>query len=483
MSPENRALFLDIFEEMCKKFSVAGVLSNSGELIYCKFNSLSDIGTIAPTAMAANHALRMHPGDIILLNDPYSAGSHLNSYSLVAQLPQLNNSQVTLFFVARFQLRTSFRLTSNIESEGMRIPPTQIAENGELNNYILEAILKHPSCPKDFLENLKSCFDNLIKVIQSYQDLHNFLEPLTKKDLQSLFVNTEKKAREAIANKNIEPSESHFLSDSGESIHMRTYVENGVITYDLNLTSHSETLCLTNHMTFGAAVGATMAFLDEAIPINAGLFRCIRVIHPFGCLADSHFPSPTLRGSYHGVNLIASIALYCLCKSDDQASMAQGSYSPPIIDFQFSPFLSFFDTIPGGWGASEKGEGIDAYAFWSRSPVFHSIEETEKLYPIHFQKICFNQSEAGNGLHNGGKGLVKQIVVDSKLHFTWCLYQMESPPLGVMGAQDGSKAELHIKYKDGLKEVIEENEGTIELEPGTMISIMSPSGGGWGVES
>ena len=483
MTPYNRPLFIETFEEMCKRFEVAGVLTKAGNLVYCKFNSLSDIGTIAPSAMTAYHSMKFKPGDVILLNDPYSAGTHLNSYTLVTQLPQLNNSEVTLFFAVRFSLRTSFKLTSNIETEGMRIPPTQIAEELKLNDYILEAILKHPACPKDFLENLKQCFAELAKVIKSYQELHNFLEPILKKDISDLFANTEKKAREIIASKNIEPSEHHFLSDSGESIHMKTFEENGVITYDLDLTSHSETLCLTNHMTFGAAIGATIAFLDENLPINAGLFHCIKVLHPFGCLADSHFPSPTLRGSYHGVNLIASMGLYCLCKSADQASLAQGSFTPSLINFQFSPFLSFFDSIPGGWGASERGSGIDAYAFWSRSPVFHSIEETEKHYPIHFQKVSYNKLDIGNGKYQGGKGLVKHIVLDTKANVTWCLYQMETSPHGEMGAQDGSPAEIYIKHKDGTKEALEENEGTVELEPGTLISISSPSGGGWGVES
>ncbi len=81
----------------------------------------------------------IHPGDIILLNDPYRGGTHLNDVTML--FPIFEEGELFIFPAVRAHWAdvggmtpgSYSGLSTNIYQEGVRIPPIKIYEAGKLN--------------------------------------------------------------------------------------------------------------------------------------------------------------------------------------------------------------------------------------------------------------------------------------------------------------------------------------------------------------
>jgi len=97
------------------------------------------------------------PGDVILLNDPYRGGTHLNDVTLIA--PLFEEGRLILFPAVREHWAdvggmvpgSLSGLATEIYQEGMRIPPVKIVEAGTLNQAAMDLILSNMRVPEERL--------------------------------------------------------------------------------------------------------------------------------------------------------------------------------------------------------------------------------------------------------------------------------------------------------------------------------------------
>src|SRR5437588_10084135 len=94
------------------------------------------LGSMPMSVHAAVEAVHMRPGDIVILNDPYSGGTHLPDITMV--LPVFCGGAEPAFYVANRAHHAdvggvfpgSMGPAREIFQEGIRIPPVRIVREG-----------------------------------------------------------------------------------------------------------------------------------------------------------------------------------------------------------------------------------------------------------------------------------------------------------------------------------------------------------------
>ena len=97
----------------------------------------------------------LRPGDVILLNDAYRGGTHLNDVTML--YPLFDGDELIIFPAVRAHWSdvgggapgSYSGLNTNIYQEGVRIPPIKIVEEGRLNRAAMALLLNNMRLPED----------------------------------------------------------------------------------------------------------------------------------------------------------------------------------------------------------------------------------------------------------------------------------------------------------------------------------------------
>jgi N-methylhydantoinase B len=110
-------------------------------------------------------------------------------------------------------------------------------------------------------------------------------------------------------------------------------------------------------------------------------------------------------------------------------------------------------------------------------------EALEHAYPFRVRRYEIRRGTGGEGAppmgsHRGGDGLRRDIEILAPAEVTLLTERRETGPSGMQGGTAGRPGE-NIRIRDGKEEVLP-GKVTFRTEPGDVISIRSPGGGGWG---
>jgi N-methylhydantoinase B len=475
-------LFKLFLQQTLAPFDSAACITNEGEILDVKYETLADIGTLGTAATTVTKYFPLQMGDVVILNDPYSGGTTLSMITILTPL-LMNHPQIPpLYLIVRTGFRAKLVVSKTLEEEGLRIPPTPLAQARKMNEMVLTAMQSHPLCPTDLGKRLENVLSLVWKRIDCFQ-------ALLKKDTD--FCN-----RNAIKSF-LRESRDYFLAllqdlprgeakvekklDSGESIRLRMELTRDALVLDFAGTSASTRMCLTDSATFGACFGAILTYLGRSMPLNSGTFSVVHVTTPLGCLLNAKFPSPTYKGMTEGTSQVASTVIQALGEIIANQKMADSSQSNTQLSLEWpTKGLSFFDALPGGVGASATANGADAIHFWQRNILKNSVQEIETRFPIRIEKIAIRKDSGGKGQYKGGNGLVKEYLLLENAKMHWILPQRKSPAMGAKGGKAAETAEIYILRKNKKVELISLEEGDLEVFEGDLIQISSGGGGGFG---
>ncbi len=482
MSLNFRSDLLKVFlQHTLAPFASAACLTGEGELLDIKYETLADVGTLGASAQTVTRYFPMQLGDVVILNDPYSGGTTLSMITIVTPL-LLNHSQIPNLYLA---IRTGFRpqllLSKTLDEEGLRIPPTPIAQNRILNEMILAAISSHPLCPSGLVERIKSELVLIWKRVDCFQTL---LQKNSQFSHRSVIKDYLKSSRSYFSQllQELPAGETKIEThlESGEFIRLRLDLSAEAICFDFSGTSTSQRLCLTDSATFGACFGAVAAFLQKPIPLNSGSFSLLHVTTPLGSFLNAKYPSPTFKGMTEGTSQVAGAILQALGEIVPQKKFSASAQTPTQISLEFLNGQRFFDSLSGGIGASSTSHGADAVPFWQRISLRNSIQEIETLFPLFITQVCLRKNSGGQGQFHGGDGLTKDYVVQKEAKLRWIMQHRKNPPKGLKGALDGTPPEIRIERMDGSQEILDRTEGEALVSVGDKISVSSAGGGGYG---
>jgi N-methylhydantoinase B len=231
------------------------------------------------------------------------------------------------------------------------------------------------------------------------------------------------------------------------------------------------------------------SLLPDGVPLNDGCFRNITILTRPGSLLDASYPGPVVAGNTETSQRVVDVMFGALAKAlpsripaascGTMSSLALGS---PLAtgNSQLATLpWTYYETIGGGSGASPAGPGTPAIQCHMTNTLNTPAEALELQYPLRVLRFERAPHTGGSGLHPGGDGTVRELLLLAPTAGTLLTDRRVTQPYGLSGghaAPPGSNATLS---PDGTTTPLP-GKCAFTLPAGTTLRITTPGGGGWG---
>jgi len=484
-----------------KDYSCA-VFSAEGELVANAPHIPVHLGAMAETVktIIQHNQHDMRPGDVYLSNNPYKGGSHLPDLTVVQ--PVFSEEGELLFFTASRGHHPDIggkspgsipAECSHIEEEGVLIDNFIIMRNGHFREEaLLEIFRAHPYPPRSPEEIIYDIIAQIGACRRGAQRLKELTEKFSysvvKAYMQFIQDNGERAIKRAImqllqGKSYLENSFAEELDD-GSLIVINISINAGdnppdTVSMSINFTGTSEQHLTDNLNAPLAVVKAAILYVlrtlvDDDIPLNSGCLRAVDIIVPSGSLLNPSWPAPVGSGNVETSQRIVDIILGCLGLS----AGSQGSMNN--ILFQVEGEAPYYETIGGGYGATEYCDGASAVQVHMTNTRITDPEILELRHPgVRLRRFMIRKNSGGKGTHTGGDGIIREFEFLKETELTIISERRRVPAFGINGGQPG-KTGVNLLYKAGQKPQRLPHRVHLKISPGTRLIVKTPGGGGFG---
>jgi N-methylhydantoinase B len=141
---------------------------------------------------------------------------------------------------------------------------------------------------------------------------------------------------------------------------------------------------------------------------------------------------------------------------------------------------TYYETIAGGHGGNPENAGLTARHSHMTNTLNTPVEALEYAYPFLVERYEIRRGTGGAGQHPGGDGVRRDIRVLGEAEASLITERRSQRPYGLNGGEAGQPGENFL-LRDG-EEIVLPAKGSFDLQPGDVLSIRTPGGGGWGKE-
>jgi N-methylhydantoinase B len=441
-----------------------------------------------PEAVAAIMRHDPKPGDVFAINDPYSGGTHLPDITLVSPVAPGEAGEIIGYAVTRAHhsdvggMRPGSMPSDSREiyQEGIIIPPLRLVRGGEYVDDILDLILANVRTPEIRRGDLRAQIAaNRIAEERVGELIERRGEEIVLAAFDEVISYTERRTREAIRElpDGVYRAED-FLEGDGtvdEDIPIRATVriENDSISIDFAGTADSVrgNVNCPLPVTRSACYFALRVLLPKDVPANAGTYAPLEIRAPEGSLVNAKSPSAVVAGNVETSNRIADAVLAALSEAATLPAQGQGTMNNTIIG---GPGWTYYETIGGGQGASDKGPGPSGVHVGMSNTLNTPIEAFELEYPMRVERYELLYGSGGEGEHRGGDGIVRSVRVLEPASLSLLTDRRRHPPRGIEGGEPGEPGKNLLNDKELPPKV------SRDLEEGDVVTVRTPGGGGYG---
>jgi len=532
-----RALYTSVAEEMGialrrtafspnikerRDYSCA-VFDNAGRVIAQGDHMPVHLGSMPMAVAAALRDVKLQPGDVVALNDPFAGGTHLPDVTLIMgvfdaprgiggkgnrgngkrkgkSVPLFPRSPVPLYYVANRAHHAdiggatpgSMGLASDIYGEGLRIPPIRLVRNGELDEDVMRLVLAnvrgHDERRGDFqaqIGSLKTGAKRLLEIV----DRRGQLE--AAEYAAHLISYSARLMRYAIAEIPDGSYEAEdLLDDDGitdvpVSIRVRLTIKSDRARVDFTGSAPqvAGAINAVEAITVSAVSYVFRCLIGGDVPASAGLMEPIDVIAPAGTVVNAVHPASVAGGNVETSQRIVDVLFKALSLAlpDRIPAASQGTMNNLTIggiDTRSGNEFSYYETVAGGMGARPALDGMSAVHTHMTNSLNTPAEALEYAYPLRVREYRIRKGSGGKGKREGGDGIVREIETIVPAHMSLLSDRRKHAPYGLSGGADGKVGEAAIISGDKKRKL--KSKGSWELKAGDRVRIQTPGGGGFG---
>jgi N-methylhydantoinase B/oxoprolinase/acetone carboxylase alpha subunit len=508
-----RHLYLSIADEMGATLRQTGFSPNIKERLdysCAVYDSQGDtiaqgdhmpvhLGAMPLSVRAAIDAVRMQPGDAVMLNDPYRGGTHLPDITLVSPV-FLAGDRRPSFYVANRAHHSdiggmspgSMPVASELFQEGLILPPVRLVARGRVVGDVLDIVLANVRTPDERRGDLAA------QIAASRVALSRLAAAAARYGRRALVAYgralQDHTARAVGAVVHEIPDGTYtfddVLDDDGFSdrpirIAVSIRVAGRRITMDFS-GSAPETRGSVNAndaITLSACLYALRCLVREDVLYNAGVARPLRVIAPAGTVVNARRPAAVAGGNVETSQRITDVVFGALGRAlpDRLPAASQGTMNNvtfggvhPVTGRRFA----YYETIGGGMGGRPGRAGLSAVHTHMSNTRNTPIEAIEHDLPMWITTYRVRAGSGGRGEFPGGDGIVREYEALADMDVTILSDRRVHAPYGVLGGEPGQSGR-NVVVRDGHERVLP---GKIQfrLASGDRLRIETPGGGGYG---
>ena len=461
---------------------------------------LGAMGATVRAVLAENPTLA--PGDVYVSNDPYKGGSHLPDITVVTPVHDPATSKLLFFTACRAHhaeiggVRPGSMPPSSktLGEEGVLITNFALVRNGishenELRNLLLDS----PYPTRRVEENLADLRAQVAANKQGSRDLLALVErhglPMVQAKMREIQTAATTKVRQALAKygEQIRTFTDYLETADGESVPITVKISlrpdaagpAAIIDFTGSGSVVAGNLNANPAIVSAAVLYVLRLLVDEELPLNEGALRAVEIVLPPGLLnppaADSPAESPAVAaGNVETSQRVVDVLLGAL----GVAAASQGTMNNLLFG---NREFGYYETICGGSGATATGPGASAVQVHMTNTRSTDPEILERRLPVRLREFSIRRGSGGKGFHHGGDGITRRLEFLEPLEVSLITERRgPHPPYGMNGGSPGSLGRNELLRAAGS---LAELPGICEftVEPGDMLSIHTPGGGGYGV--
>jgi N-methylhydantoinase B len=436
-------------------------------------------------------------GEIWVANDPYVAGTHLNDVTLVR--PVFHRGRLVGYAANKAHHAdvggsapgSMPADATDLYAEGLIVPPLRLVRDDRIDDEIVALFRANSRTPEarsgDLRAQVAGNYTGERRLLELY-DRYGFetLEHATARALDD----SERRMRAALrALGDGEFNATDYLEDrDGEPrivIKVRLALRDGCAFLDYAGTSDQVRFPLNAVLgvTLSGVHYALRAVTDPTIPMNDGCFRPVEVAVPEGSLLNPRRPAPVSGGNVETSMRNADVVLQALAHAAPQRvpACSGGTMSNVMLGGTRSDgrTWAFYETNGCGMGARPSSDGIDAIHCHMTNTLNTPIEAIEREYPLRVVRYEIAQRTGGSGRYCGGNGLIRSIeLVEGSAQATLLADRHARRPPGALGGAPGACGRHSLTRRNVTTPLRAKT--SLPLEPGDVLTIQTPGGGGYG---
>ncbi|WP_198369614.1 hydantoinase B/oxoprolinase family protein [Roseomonas rosulenta] len=459
---------------------------------------------------SAGHIIRLiregavappEPGDVYIVNDPYLGGTHLMDVRFAR--PFFVDGKVYCWLQNTGHWPDTGGMVpggfsahaTEVEQEGLRLPPVKLFKRGEMDREILSIIQSNIRVAEQRIGDIKAQAAALLVGERRLNELVARYGAATLRDAISLIRERAAERMRAEIRRMPEATwhaeafvDSDGVVDEPLRIALAVTRMGDKLTFDFTGSSKPCAGPMNSvwATTFSAVcLGVKHIFPD--VPINAGTFAPLNIIRPEGTFLDARYPRPVSGCAAEVSQRIAEAVFLCLVQAlPDEVTAApagtSGNFALGGTDPARGAGYVMYQITGGGYGGNAREDGLTNGCSTIGISKTAPVEVMEQYYPVRFTRFALREGSGGAGLHRGGFGVHYEVeLLRGEARASFVMDHGRFGPPGVLGGGDGAPNEVRI-HRDGTTTIplhLSKDQG-IALAPGDRVEVRTPGGGGYG---
>lgn len=443
--------------------------------------------------------IELEESSMIMVNNPYIAGTHLNDVTIIR--PVYHSNRIVVYTANKaHHADVGGKVPGSISTdaktlfeEGVVIDPRYLIHKNKFVKNAVAGLSSKSRTPRERIGDLKAQTAanvtgerRVVELVRKH-GLKMFREACSeslKKSEQLMRLRLSKIPSGTYQGQD-------YLEDpDGHDIRLKvtlTISKGGLkVDYTGTDTQVSNPLNAVYGVTLSGVYYVTRTLTGDDVPANHGAFSPITIHVPEGTVLNPTFPHPVAGGNVETSQRNADLLYRAFSRAipDRVPADSGGSMNNVMMGGTYKGRnWVFYETIGVGLGGRDARDGIDGIQANMTNTMNTPIEEIERSYPLFIKQYEFRSDSAGPGRQRGGSGIIRsyQALVDD-ITVTILADRGKNKPQGLFGGKSGATTEVRLYKRTERKtrKIKLPVKITVSLEKGDAIQIRTAGGGGYG---
>jgi N-methylhydantoinase B len=425
-----------------------------------------------PEAVAAVMRLGLEPGQVAILNDPYTGGTHLPDVTLVSRtVLGFAVSRAHHADVGGIEPASLPAFSHTLAEEGVILPPQLLTDE------VLERFVLATRQPEERRGDLRAQLaahrlaelrlDELCarrgrnRVVAAMDELYAYSERMVRAALA------------ALPDGRGEAEDVVEAVDGDLPIHCTVELAGDAIRIDFTGTApqYDGNLNCPLAVTKSACYFVVRCLTEPGLPASGGAFAPVTVTAPEGCLVNARSPAAVVAGNTETSSRIVDVVFAALGRLVPVPAAGQGTMNNVALG---NDGFTYYETIGGGQGACPDADGPSGVHVAMSNTLATPAEALELEYPLRVERWELRRGSGGAGTRLGGDGVVRELRVLEDCRLSVLAERRRNAPPGRDGGEDGARGRTLVNGEEQPPKL------TRQLHAGDVVRVETPGGGGLG---
>jgi N-methylhydantoinase B len=384
---------------------------------------------------------------------------------------------------------------TEVEQEGLRLPPVKFFKKGEMDQEILSIIMSNIRIADQRIGDIKAQAAALATgEVRLAELIDRYGADVVRAAIAEMRHRAERQMRAKIVDipdgvyEGTSQVDSDGVVDEPLTIRMRITKKGDELTFDMTGSSPPCRGPMNSVIaTTKSAIYLAVKHVFPDVPINAGTFEPLRIVEPEGTFLYAKYPRPVSGCAAEVSQRIAEAVFAALTKAipdllfaapaGTSGNLGVGGYDPE----RKRNYIMYLFT-GGGYGGFQGGDGLSNGCSTIGISKMPPVEVLEQFYPVLFEEFSLREGSGGAGEFRGGFGINYAIKLRrGEARVSMVMDHGRTGPQGALGGSAGGTNTVQVdRGGKTYRPPHLSKDQDIEIGVGDVVRVSTPGGGGFG---